>query len=143
MSAFPTYDPLSDAIHLNGCAVILLTVLMKSKFGERFDPEMLFHPGISTLIGQLQAATGVPKPSAGECFNRVDLLTIAENVLWQSPNIGWWAMPSGMKHAFLQSAAAPWVLSEEQLETITEDVEDRLSRHRELVATADAADEVR
>ncbi len=143
MSVFPTYDPSSDTIHLNGCAAILLTVLMKSKFGERFDPETLFRPGISKLIGQLQAAAGIAKPGAGECFDRADLLAIAETVLGQSVNIGWWVMQSDEKHAFLQRAAAPWQFSKEQLQTILDDVDDRLLQHRELVAAANAAGEVR
>jgi len=143
MAAFPTYDPATDAIRLNGCAVIMLSLLMKSKFGERFDPETLFHPELSTLINQLHAAAGLQKPGAGECFNRADLFTIAEVVLGMSAQIGWWSMPGTDRRALLQGAAAPWILSEEQLQTIMEDIDDQLFRHREVVAAADAANEVR
>lgn len=141
MAAFPDYDSASDTIRLNGGAGILLTLLMKSKFGERFDHETLFHADLSTLIEQLYAAVGFPKPAAGECFDRADLLSIADTVLAQSVNIGWWSMSEADRQAFLQRAATPWMLSEEQLQTIIEDVGDLLLRHREVVAAADAANE--
>jgi hypothetical protein len=143
MAAFPTYDPTTDTIRLNGNSVILLTLLMKSKFGERFDPETLFHSELSTLIDQLQAAAGLSKPRAGECFDRADLFTIAELVLSRSVHIGWWSMPDAEKRALLQAAAAPWVLSEEQLQTIMEDVGNQLFRHREVVVAADRSNECR
>lgn len=143
MATFPTYDPASDTIDLHGSAVVLLAFLMKSKFGERFDPETLFHPDLSTLIRELHAAAGLPKPAVGDCFDRADLFRIATTVMEESKNLGWWSLPDTGKRSLLQGAVAPWVLSEDQLQTIIEDVDDLLFRHREVVAAADAANEAR
>ncbi|ATY30820.1 hypothetical protein [Sphingomonas psychrotolerans] len=134
---FPTYDADSDSIRLNGGAAIMLALLMKSKFGERFDVETMFHPQLPGLINQLYAATGHKRPAAGECFDRMALLQIAERVLKDSVNIGWWSMRGDEKRDFLQGAASPWILTAEQLETIIQDVDDDLNRQREVVALAD------
>ena len=72
MPAFPTYDPKTDSVHLNGTATILLTLLMKSKFGERFDPETLFHTRLADLLDQLQSAAGYPRAEPGACFSKVN-----------------------------------------------------------------------
>ena len=140
MAGFPTYDPAADAVRLNGAAPIMLTFLMKSKFGERFDPETLFHPGLAALINQLDAAIGYPK-ERGDCFSREDMFSIAERVVEQSLSIGWWSMTAEEREAYLQQAASPWVLSDDQLETIIEDIASLLFRRRQVVAAADAAGE--
>ena len=139
MTSFPSYDPTSDSIRLNGNAVILLNLLMKSKFGERFDPETMFHSGVSDLIDQLHEAAGLPKPEAGQCFERDDLILIAQQVFEQSVNVGWWSMAVDAKRIFLQRAAAPWVLSKEQLQLIIEDIDDQLFQQRRVIAAADSA----
>ena len=136
---FPTYDAASDSVRLGGNAAIMLTLLLKAKFGERFDPEMLFHTRLAELIAQLHDASGVAKPVPGDHFGPEDLFTIAERVIEQSVSIGWWAMAAEEREAFLQSAAAPWVLSDGQIEAICENIEALLFRHRETVAAADAA----
>ena len=143
MATFPTYDAASDTINLNGSAVVLLTLLVKSKFGTRFDPETLFHPDLPILIRELHAATGLSNPAAGDSFDRADLITIAKTVVGENINLGWWSMSDSGKRSLLQGAAAPWVLSEDQVQTIMEDVDDLLFRHREVVAAADAANEAR
>jgi hypothetical protein len=45
--AFPSYDKETDCIRLNGARVIMLTLLMKARFGEPFDPEVIFNPGVT------------------------------------------------------------------------------------------------
>lgn len=117
----------------------MLTLLMKSKFGERFDAETMFHPGLSDLINQLSLAAGCTRPEPGECFERADLFQIAGRVLEESVSNGWWSMAAGEKRTFLQRAASPWVLSNAQLDTILEDVEDQLFRHRQVVVAAESS----
>lgn len=134
---FPNYDPRSDSIRLEGGAAIVLNLLMKAKFGAPFDPETLFHPELSNLIEQLRIAAGRAHPAPGECFGRGDLWRIAEHVFDESVTTGWWAMTVEDKNAFLQRAAAPWILSDEQLGTIMEDVEDMLFRRRQVLSAAE------
>ncbi len=137
MVPFPSYDPASDSIHLNGGATIMLTLLMKARFGERFDPSTLFHPGLTGLIRQLEAASDLPQPVAGQCFDHVELHLIASRVYDESINIGWWAMTDAEREAFLQDAVAPWRLSVAQVQTIVEGASDILDSHRRTVAAAD------
>ena len=136
---FPTYDSASDSIQLNGGAAVMLGLLMKAKFGERFDPETLFHTSLSTLIAKLCGATDLPTPVPGECFDRNEVLQIADRVVQQSVSIRWWSMTVVEREAFLQSAVAPWILSADQVETIILEADTKLWRLRELVNAADKA----
>lgn len=136
--SFPHFDPETDTIRLNGSATVMLALLMKAKFGERFDPETLFHRPLAELIRQLDGASNLPPREVGDCFTRDDLLRIAQEVFGQSFQSGWWSMSAEQRRQYLQVAAAPWILSSEQIEMVRADVEDLLLRSRQIVAAADA-----
>jgi hypothetical protein len=79
MTAFPTYDPLTDTLQLNGGAGILLTLLMKAKFGERLDALVLFSPQLAELVRELAHTAGI-EINPGDGFERADLFLIANVV---------------------------------------------------------------
>ncbi len=136
--SFPHFDPETDTIRLNGSVTVMLALLMKAKFGERFDPETLFHGPLADLIRQLDGASKLPPREAGDCFTRDDLLRIAEAVFSESFQSGWWSMGTEQRREYLQVAAAPWILSDDQIEIVREYVEDLLSRSRQIISAADA-----
>ncbi len=135
---FPHFDPETDTIRLNGAATVMLTLLMKAKFGERFDPETLFHGPLADLIRQLDSAAKLPSREVGDCFTRDDLACIAREVFAESFRSGWWSMSAEQRVEYLQVAASPWILSGGQIEMVREDVEDLLFRSRQIVAAAEA-----
>ena len=137
MTTFPTYDATTDTIRLNGCASIMLTLLMKAKFGEKFDPEILFHERVSDLIRELDRSLGQTRADA-ECFSRADLFEIAKGVFSDSFQNGWWAKDRQQREQYLQDAAAPWVLSESQIDDIMDDMESLLFRARQITSLSDS-----
>ncbi|MCA1199680.1 hypothetical protein K9B35_17065 [Sphingomonas sp. R647] len=136
-AGFLHFDPETDTIRLNGSATVMLTLLMKAKFGERFDPETLFHRPLADLIRQLDGASNLPPRQSGDCFTRDDLACIAREVFAESSRSGWWSMSAQQRIAYLQVAAAPWNLSNEQIEMVRQDVDDLLFRSRQIVAAAE------
>jgi hypothetical protein len=136
---FPTYDPETDAIRLHGNAVALLTVIMKAKFGDKLDPEMLFHADLSKLAADLaHCVTGFNSSPDLPVFSAEDLSKIGAALFDLSEQIGWWSQSIDQRAALLQEAASPWVLSDKEIETILDDIESRLSRSRRITAAADA-----
>lgn len=138
MSAFPEYDPEVDAIHLNGGAIVMLTLLMKAKFGEKFDPEVLFHERVAELIRQLEKAAG-NQPQAATCFGRDDLDRIARGVFNNSCQNGWWEKGAEQRVQFLQDAASPWILAPDQIEDIIDTIDSQLSRIAQIADMAERA----
>jgi hypothetical protein len=136
MPSFPTYDPSMDSIRLNGGASIMLTLLMKAKFGERFDPEILFHAHVADLIRQLNLSLADPFRASGSCFDRQDLWHIAKGVFDSSIQNGWWSKTSEERTHYLQDAAAPWTLSANEIEDIFDDIESLLFRSRQITSLA-------
>jgi len=141
MASFPVYDPETDSIRLNGGAAIMLTLLMKAKFGERFDPITLFHPQLADLIRQLTAALDDRLRPSGQGFDRKDLSRIAEAVFNDSSSNGWWSKSIEDRTQFLQDAAAPWLLSADETDTIVDDINSRLFRARQIASIAAAEEE--
>ena len=140
MAAFPTYDPTTDTISLNGCASIMLTLLMKAKFGEKFDSEVLFHERVAELVRQLDHSLGgTCRPAAW--LSRADLYEIANGVFHDSFQSGWWSKTAQQREQYLQDAAAPWVLSTGQIQDITDDIESLLFRARQITSKAASAGE--
>ena len=139
---FPiVYRPDRNVIELDGAsgAVVMLTFLMKAKFGESFDPETLFHQELAGLIRQLQGVAGFPRDEPGEVFGREELYLIATHIVQESARSGWWRMERDERLAYLQDVAAPHRLSEGQVEEIFETVASALFRQREVVRAADDA----
>jgi hypothetical protein len=136
---FPTYDPETDSIQLNGIAVVMLTVILKAKFGDKFDPETLFHPGVAKLVKDLHKST---QSSASDpeipMFNRDDLFAIGRAVFDDSDRLGWWSMTSDDRVTLLQDAASPWVLREQEIEVILGGIENSLHRAQAITAAAEA-----
>ena len=139
MTQFPNYDPSSDSIRLNGSARVMLSILLKAKFGARLDPDVLFNENFTELIRQLQRSLcqddiGGP---ADQVFSREDLSQLAKDVTSDGSRNGWWLMTDEEKCSFLQSAVAPWILSEIQIETIFDYVADILNDARCIVSCAE------
>lgn len=139
MTQFPSYDPSSDSIRLNGSVRAMLTLLLKAKFGERMDPDVLFHEGVTDLIRQLHRSlgeSGIGGP-ADQVFTREDLSQLAKDIVSDSSCNGWWSMTNEGRRSFLQAAAVPWVLSDSQIEVIFDAANDILDDARQIVSCAD------
>ena len=119
----------------------MLTLLMKAKFGEKFDPEILFHERVSELIRQLAQSLGGTVDRA-DCFSREDLFEITTGVFANSFQTGWWSKDRQQREQYLQDAAAPWVLSDAQMDDIIDDIETLLFRARQITSLAGSAHEV-
>jgi len=60
----------------------MLTFLLKAKFGEAFDPEVLFHEPLARIMSDLQEECLVPRRGAGAApFTVEHLHIIAEAIL--------------------------------------------------------------
>jgi hypothetical protein len=117
----------------------MLRLLMKAKFGQRFDPETLLHGQLADLIREMSQSLGEAR-SSGECFDSEDMLAIAKAVFDESFRSGWWSMSSDERERYLQNAASPWLLSAEQVDTIVEHVDDMLFLSRRVAKAADEVD---
>ncbi|MGV3768550.1 MAG: hypothetical protein ACO1NM_00820 [Sphingobium phenoxybenzoativorans] len=120
----------------------MLTLLMKAKFGERLDPEMLFHERLAELIRELCRSLEGGHWSSGSAFNRQDLWQIAKGVFDNSFQNGWWSMSMAARTQYLQDAAAPWVLSLDEIENIVDDIEALLFRSRQITDLAGSVGEI-
>ena len=138
MANFPEYDPDEDVIRLNGGAVILLTFLMKAKFGDRFDPEALLHPGLSQLIRDLDKSDA-PLFDRNPKFGSEELHAIATEIYGQSWQSGWWTLTAKEQASCVQDAVSPWVLPDEDVERVIESVENLRWNNARILKAADDA----
>jgi hypothetical protein len=122
---------------------ILLTVLLKAKFGEAYDPEMLFHQPLAELGRNLQAAIPArPSRSPDGPFSEEALFRIAEAIIHESWRSGWWSMSLDQRVAYVQNVVvAPHHLSESQLDDLFERVDDMLFNLQRIVNTAGGSGE--
>ena len=140
MADFPlSYDADRQMIAVDGPggASVMLAVMLKAKFGEAFDPEILFHGPLAKLMTELRAASLIPGVAAEAPFSQEQLVLIATEIAAKSAEIGWWTWLPGDRIAYLQdTVAAPHRLSDDQVETILLEVDVELDRYREIVRAA-------
>ncbi len=144
MADFPiSYDPKSNTIKLDGPdgATVILAFLLKAKFGEAFDPEVLLHEQLANVMSELREnaswAASVGANPQGP-FTQESLHQIANAILGESFRSGWWGMSREERAAYVREvAAAPHSISVEQVETVLLGVDDGLFRWREIVEAAD------
>jgi hypothetical protein len=145
MTEFPiSHDPDRGVLKLagSGGASIMLAFLLKAKFGEAFDPEMLFHAPLAGIMNSLFEHSQIPTRQSEGPFTRVQLQRLAKEIVTESWRSGWWAKSRDQRVAFLQQVvAAPYRLSDRQVDDILDDVEAELFWRRKVVAAADAAGE--
>ena len=142
MSDFPVqYDADAGIIQLHGKggASVMLAFLLKAKFGEALDPEVLFHPDLAAIMIALRAR-GVQISETEGPFDRVALQSIAGLIVRESWRSGWWQKSRDEQVAFIENViVAPHRLSAEQIEDLFEDIESDLHWRRRIVEAADAA----
>lgn len=144
MSDFPIrYDADAGVLHLagEGGASVMLAVLLKAKFGEAYDPEILFHPDLAAIMIALRqhGVSQSPLPSEGQ-FDRAALQEIGRLIVSESWRSGWWGKSRAEQVEFVQNVvAAPHRLSDDQIEALFEDIENELYWRRKIIDAADAA----
>ena len=117
----------------------MLAFLLKAKFGEALDPEVLFHPDLAAIMIALRAR-GVQISETEGPFDRVALQSIAGLIVRESWRSGWWQKSRDEQVAFIENViVAPHRLSAEQIEDLFEDIESDLQWRRRIVEAADAA----
>jgi hypothetical protein len=148
MAKFPVaYDGERNVITLDGRdgATLMLGFLLKAKFGEAFDPDVLLHPQLARLMTSLREEAhgeqrGGPEQGRASPFSREALSTIASTVAAESVRLGWWRMSAEARVAYLQEVvAAPYVLTADDVGQVLDDIESKLVRARKLVAAAEGS----
>lgn len=141
MSDFPIrYDADAGVIQLDGAggASVLLGVLLKAKFGDAYDPEVLFHPNLAEIMVALQTRGTVHPQATSAPFDRAGLQTLARLIVNESWRSDWWKKSRDEQIDFIQTVvAAPHRLSGEQLDALFEDIETELYWRRRIVDAAD------
>lgn len=139
-----TYNPETNAVVLQGAGgrSILLAYLLKAKFGDAYDHEMLFHPDLAKLLTNLSADR--PKAEGPAPFTPDALWTMAVALVDRSAQLNWWNLSREGQIAFVQDVvAAPHRLSAEQLEILFENIDMTLWHRRQVVEAAQAANSAR
>jgi hypothetical protein len=143
MSDFPVqYDADEGTIRLNGKggASVMLTFLLKAKFGEAFDPEVLFHPDLADIMIALRAKSLTDFTQTEGPFDLATLNQIASLIVSESWRSGWWGKSRDEQIDFIQNVVvAPHRLSDLQIEFVLEGVDNDLHWRRRIVEAADAA----
>ncbi|RZJ36963.1 MAG: hypothetical protein EON87_22890 [Brevundimonas sp.] len=142
MSDFPVqYDADAGIIRLHGKggASVMLTVLLKAKFGEAFDPDVLFHPDLAAIMIALRERGIIQVSEREGPFDRAALQSMARLIVGESWRSGWWQKSRDEQVAFIENVlVAPHHLSAEQMELLFEDIESDLHWRRTIVEAADA-----
>ncbi len=143
MSGFPVqYDADAGIIRLHGRGgpSVILAFLLKAKFGEAFDREVLFHPELAAIMIALRERGIIQGSETQGPFDRIALHSMAGLIVSESRHSGWWQKSREEQVAFIQNVVvAPHRLSPEQLEFLFEGIEDDLRGRREIIEAADAA----
>ncbi len=134
------YDPIANVIKMDGPngASIMLTTLLKAKFGDALDPLMLFHEPLANIMIGLQENSIRPGRSSGAGpFTRQVLCAIAEAVLNESIQSGRWRKSREQQALYLRNVvAAPHNMSDEQVETVFDEIKAGLQNRRRLLEAA-------
>lgn len=143
MSDFPVqYDADEGTIRLNskGGASVMLAFLLKAKFGEAFDPEVLFHPDLAAIMIALRANGLTNFTETEGPFDVAALDQIASLIVSESWRSGWWNKSRDEQIEFIQNVVvAPHRLSVSEIEFVLEGVDSGLDWRRRVVEAADAA----
>ena len=139
MSTFPEFDPENDIIRLNGGREIMLMLLWKARFGERFDPETLLHPGLSKLLRDLQPHEHA-EYTKGSPFTSEELHRIGTEIYCASYKSGWWAMTAEDRSNYVQDTVAPWVLPSKDVDAVIDSVETLRFRNGQILDAARLAE---
>jgi hypothetical protein len=143
MADFPiSYDPASNTITLDGPggATIMLGLLLKAKFGEAYDPLVLFHEPVAQLMVSLRERAALPPDRGCAPFAPEVLHAVAERILDESPHLNWWTLSDLEQRSYIRDVvAAPHAISDDEIEAILDGVQAGLARRRESVAAADKA----
>lgn len=143
MGDFPVqYDADEGAIRLNGKggASVMLAFLLKAKFGEAFDPEVLFHPDLAAIMVALRTNGLIDFTETEGPFGLADLDKMASLIVSESWRSGWWNKSRDEQIDFIQNVVvAPHRLSDLQIEFVLEGIESDLHWRRQVVEAADAA----
>jgi len=145
MADFPlTYDPELHALRLDGPggASVLVGIFLKAKFGESYDPETLFNPGLASIAREIFAHSLFPSAAAEGPFPKEMLFKIARRIVEQSWHTAWWEKSADERVAYLQEVvASPFTFTDEQIGYILEAIERELYLRRRVAHAADAAGE--
>lgn len=140
-----SFDKDAQVIRLEGSGglAIMLTFLLKAKFGEAYDSETLFHRQLAELARDLQAALPATlRRHSDRPFADDSLFKIATEIVLKGWQTGWWSMSRDERIAYVQDVVvAPHRLSDAQLDTLLEGVETVLFNQRRIVSAADEAGE--
>jgi len=143
MSDFPIqYDADAGTIQLDGKggASVMLAFLLKAKFGDAFDREVLFHPNLAAIMIALRAKGIIQVSETEGPFDRTAIQSIARLIVGESWRSGWWQKSRDEQIEFIQNVVvAPHRLSAEQIEFLFDDIEGDLHWQRRIVDAADAA----
>jgi hypothetical protein len=142
VAEFPiSYDPDANTIRLDGQggAHVMLALLLKAKFGEPLDPEVLLHEPVARLMLDLRRKGLAGSATEWRPFAPETLHAFAQAILAESFRSDWWRMSGEERSAYVREVvAAPHPISDDQVEAVLDGVESGLFRLREVVEAASA-----
>jgi hypothetical protein len=141
---FPiSYDAEANALQLAGPGgtVVMLGVMLKAKFGEAFDADVLFNEPLALLMTSLREHLPPAPPWPAEFrFRPADVFMLAERIVEDSVRSGWWAMSEAERSSYVQNVVvAPYRLPADQLRDLLDEVEAGLLRRQLIVRAAERA----
>jgi hypothetical protein len=144
MPDFPVrFDPETNTIQLDGRSGVrvLLSVLLKAKFGDALDPEVLLHAPLAAIMAEMRGRAEYPTEGEAEGpFSPEVLHIIATRVLEESWRSAWWSMSKDQQVSYLRDVvAAPHPLSDAQIDSIFDSIKTGLYWRRRLIEAADKA----
>lgn len=119
---------------------LLYAYLIKGKFGEAFDSNMLFNERLARILAVLSGNLASLRPTETEGpFSARDIQTMANRLLWHADDVGWWRKTRQEQVDFLRCVVAvPHPLSDEQVEWFFDAIDAELLHSEALLAAARA-----
>jgi hypothetical protein len=143
------FDPVEKTATFRGRGLILLqSLILKARFGEPLDPDILFNQWITELALEIDGAIELPE-AAQESLDKMRARPgyralssevcreIAKAIVVDRGSVHWWSKSPEQQRDFLRTeAAAPHRLTDDDIQDILDSIEGQVSLARELAAAA-------
>lgn len=148
MTAAFDFDDEGKSVTFKGSGLhLLLGLIQRAKFGERYDSELLINDWLADLSMRLVRALGLQDrmgasavgSHASSSLEDGLILAIRDAIIANGASIGWWSWSvEARRHYLRKVVAAPRALGDAHIERIEDAIEGWLFRAREVIAAADA-----
>lgn len=108
-------------------ATLLMSFLLKAKYGQALDPEILFNKDVSEILNIVRDkfCSNSSFSQDIENFDRKCLFSISKKIVESAKQIGWWKKNYEEKVCFIKDIAiAPYRIDGESVDYIIESTSD-------------------